>query len=734
MKNEMNFISLSSGAGGFHIGFENVGFKCILASDIEKASELTHKKNFPNLPFIRKDIRQLSKKEILKSTKNCYPDLIIGGPPCQGFSVMGDKNSSDPRNTLFESYIRIVSDFKPKAFVLENVKGFKTMYQGQYFNQTVKGFEKYGYNIHFKIINAADLGAPQSRQRVFIVGTLSGFDFDFPKDNQESIKKINSYKTVNAAIKDLEVKNENFPNHISLKHSDIVVSRYKLIPEGGKLPPPEKLPPEIRRGNFGNTYVRLDGNKVSTTLVPGNNAFPIHPNLHRSLTPREAARIQTFPDNHIFVGNRREQCILVGNAVAPIVASKIAKNIKNSLLGKNKFLNQNLIKFSEISTTQNKNKKKFNFIDFFSGAGGITIGLKQSGMNAVLASDFDKSVELSHKLNFPDIPFVYGDIRDKSVYKKIINYSKKQKIHLVVGGPPCQGFSIFGKRRFVKTKNYNPLEDDRNDLVKKYFEYIEIIKPDWIIMENVAGITNLGDGIYIDFIEKKLNNLGYKNYDYRIINTADYGVPQKRKRFILIANKTGHLIPWPKPKYFPKPEDWQYKHRTVGECISDLSTNISQKKNHNHIPMSHSPEIIERYSYVEEGKKMDVEKLPEKLKYAKYTGQKIKNFSHVYRRLHRDEPSITLVPGHNAFPIHPWLNRLITVREAARIQTFPDEIEFCGSSKDQCIQVGNAFPCLVAQRFGEIIQKTIQNNWKPDNFSKLANYSILDKWYYDNKN
>ena len=108
-----------------------------------------------------------------------------------------------------------------------------------------------------------------------------------------------------------------------------------------------------------------------------------------------------------------------------------------------------------------------------------------------------------------------------------------------------------------------------------------------------------------------------------------------------------------------------------------------------------------------------------------------KNFSHVYRRLHRNEPSITLVPGHNAFPIHPWLNRLITVREAARIQTFPDYVEFYGSSKNQCVQVGNAFPCMVAQKLGETILKTVSNNWKPNNKSKLADYSILDKKYYE---
>ena len=110
------------------------------------------------------------------------------------------------------------------------------------------------------------------------------------------------------------------------------MERYKLIPEGGKLPPPEKLPARIRRKNFGSTYIRLHRKKSSVTLVPGNNAFPVHPVLNRSLTPREAARIQSFPDQHIFTGTRRKQCILVGNAVPPLLAANIAKVVKKHLL------------------------------------------------------------------------------------------------------------------------------------------------------------------------------------------------------------------------------------------------------------------------------------------------------------------------------------------------------------------------------------------------------------------
>ena len=343
--NQLTFLSLFSGAGGFKIGFEEAGFKCLLSSDIEKTSELTHRKNFKDSPFLLQDIRTIKTKQILKITKNQRPDVIIGGPPCQGFSVMGDKNSSDPRNELFKSYVALINDLKPKCFVFENVKGLSTMYNGQFLEELKNDFSNCGYDIHFKLINAFDYGVPQLRERVFIVGTKLDKNFDFPKQDKKKFEHLKSFKNVKEAIFDLIDKDEKFPNHLSLNHSDTVIKRYKMIKEGEKLPSPEKLPKEIRRKNFGNTYVRLNRKKPAPTMVPGNNAFPVHPKLNRSLTPREAARIQTFPDNIIFVGNRKEQCILVGNAVPPLLSAKIAKEIKEHILNENYLaLNENLVR------------------------------------------------------------------------------------------------------------------------------------------------------------------------------------------------------------------------------------------------------------------------------------------------------------------------------------------------------------------------------------------------------
>ncbi len=741
-KNKLTFISLFSGAGGFKIGFEEAGFECILATDIMPEAEATNQKN-SKTPFLLKDIRHIKVSDILELTKGKIPDVIIGGPPCQGFSVMGDKQGSDPRNNLFASYINLVRSIKPKCFVLENVKGLKTMYGGQAYNSIIDGFSKSGYDIYSSILDASNYGVPQKRERVFIVGSILDKSFDFPKPKSKKVGSLIPRYTVGEAINSLIKENENFPNHDVLNHSEKVIERYKLIQEGGKLPSPDNIPKSIRRKNFGSTYQRLHRKKPSVTLVPGNNAFPIHPILNRSLTPREAARIQGFPDNHIFVGSRRMQCILVGNAVAPLLAANIGRHLKKylssdcfketntSLVRKRTKLD--LSKTRDIFDKIKFKKNSLTFIDLFSGAGGFSIGMANAGLRPILSADFDNDVKKTQEFNYCNHDYIHGDLSNKNTENKILEKMKGKKLDVLVGGPPCQGFSIFGKRRFINTQNYDPKTDPRNKLVFTFLDYVKKIKPNWFVIENVAGFVSLDKGNFIIKLEEYVKKLGYKNFDYRIINTADYGVPQKRKRFIFIANKTGHIIPWPKPKYFAEPKDWQLKHRTVGEAITDLSEKDSFKYFANHEPMNHSQEIIDRYSYVEEGKKMDLDKIPERLKYAKYTGKKIKNYSHVYRRLSRFEPSITLVPGHNAFPIHPFLNRLITTREAARIQTFPDDIVFQGNSKQQCIQVGNAFPCMMAQKIGEMIVKAVENNWKPGEESNLAKYSILDKWYYEEK-
>ena len=730
----LNFISLFTGAGGLDIGFKEAGHNCLLASDIMKEAELTYSYNYPSVPFFREDIRQIPLDKFKKVIGDKEVDVIIGGPPCQGFSNMGNKNSSDPRNYLFENYVSLVNTFKPKCFLFENVKGLLTMFEGRFFENIVNSFLSIGYSISYTLIDSSLYGVPQKRERVFLMGTrLQHKKFNFPKPDVKPYGFLKSFKNVGDAINDLaNFENEEFPNHIILNHSDIVKRRYELIPEGGKLPKPEDLPEDIRRKNFGNTYTRLDRKTISSTIVPGNNALPVHPYLARSLTPREAARIQTFPDDFIFKGDRRSQCILVGNAVPPLLAAKLADSIEKFIsdvdyesIDTNHIFIGEKFKLTKTKNSKNSGRVSLRFADLFSGVGGFTEGLKSAGLDCILGADFDRYAVEAYRKNHTDHECLEADLSDEEIQHNIAMRLKEQKVDLVVGGPPCQGFSIFGKRRFVNTKNHQISEDKRNNLVFAFANIVIKSEAKWFIMENVPGILSAQNGEYVKAIQEFFAENGYRT-ECKVINAADYGAPQLRKRFLLIGTKTDLVIPFPKPKYFSTPDSWQLPYRTVGEVITDLMDPSSYDLLSHHVPAKHAPTIVERYSYIEEGKKLDIELLPEHLKTGTKTGKPIANFSHVYKRLDRKKPSSTIVPGHNAFPVHPVLNRTLTVREAARIQTFPDHYQFVGPIINQCLQVGNAFPCLVAQIFGERLRTVINNEWKEENTTHLAKYSMLE--------
>ena len=365
------------------------------------------------------------------------------------------------------------------------------------------------------------------------------------------------------------------------------------------------------------------------------------------------------------------------------------------------------------------------FIDLFCGAGGFTIGFSRAGWKPLLGVDFDEKIKSTVEKNFPSIPFSPYDLSQEENVDRIVNRFADREIGVMVGGPPCQGFSVFGKRRFINTRGYNPHEDPRNKLLYAFIKIVKRLSPRWFVLENVPGLANLDQGLFLNSVLSEFHQIGYLNAEARILNTADYGVPQIRRRLLIIGNRTGHIIPWPKKKFFPDPKEWQNRYRSTGEVITDLASEGSYLKYTCHVPMNHKPLTAERYKYIPEGGRLDVDTLPDHLK-SGYKTDRIKNYSHVFRRLHRDEPSITLVPGHNAFPIHPWLNRALTVREAARIQTFPDEIEFFGTRQDQCIQVGNAFPPLLAELIGNNILKAEVNGWYPNRVPSSAYYALVE--------
>ncbi len=336
MENKLTYVDLFTGAGGFYRGFKDAGLEPLFSCEIWKPAIDTLNKNYPDINLFADDIHKLDEEEILKRLDGRICDIVVGGPPCQGFSTIGKRLAKDPRNELVFEFIRVVSIIKPKLFIMENVKGLLSANKGIMRELLIEEFKKIGYsNTISSVLIASDYDVPQNRQRVFFMGTRDDLteneklEISFPKAHEKKV-------TVGEAIMDLMGKENEVPNHVPMNHNATVVARIKCIPEGGGIPE-EGLPEEVAYGsrsdyinnklkNFSHVYKRLDRNKQSTTMVPGHNAFPLHPVADRSLTVREAARIQTFPDDVVFCGSRQEQCIQVGNAVPVKLAEALAKN------------------------------------------------------------------------------------------------------------------------------------------------------------------------------------------------------------------------------------------------------------------------------------------------------------------------------------------------------------------------------------------------------------------------
>lgn len=334
---------------------------------------------------------------------------------------------------------------------------------------------------------------------------------------------------------------------------------------------------------------------------------------------------------------------------------------------------------------------KYSFIDLFSGAGGLLRGFLNEDFNPSFSLEFWKPAIETHELNYPFVPLWDCDIRSVS-NEKLSEY--RHKVDVVVGGPPCQGFSTIGKR-IVK--------DPRNELVFEFIRFVNQIQPKIFLMENVRGLLSTGNGVVKKAIEKEFESIGY-NIISSVLCAADYGVPQKRYRLFFLGTRKDLKV---NPS-FPTPTTTADKYAKVGDAIMDLVG--KEDKFPNHIPLKHNAIVTERFKYIAEGSGIPAEGLPKNVSKGSrsdFMNNEIKNFSHVYKRLHRNFPATTMVPGHNAFPLHPTENRSLTVREAARIQTFPDDVIFCGSRQNQCIQVGNAVPVKLAEVLANHIKKLL---------------------------
>ena len=351
MKN-YNAIDLFSGAGGLSYGFECAGFNILLGIDNDEKALETFEKNHNNAKSICGDITCITYENDIKPLiGNQKIDVIIGGPPCQGMSLSGPRKFDDPRNKLYLSYIRLVDEIRPDAFVIENVPGLVGLFGGQIKDNIIEKFTELGYSIQYKILCAADYGVPQIRKRLVFVGLLnSERDFDFPKPildeehyvtceqaisdlpslEKELGEEVSSYSK--APITDYQKlmrgKNNILHNHVAIAHKDFVKEVISKVPDGGNY---KDLPKGVGTSrNFHMAWTRYRSDKPSRTIDTGHrNNF--HYKWNRCPTVRESARLQSFPDDFVFYGNKTQQNRQVGNAVPVLMAKAVGAQIKKYL-------------------------------------------------------------------------------------------------------------------------------------------------------------------------------------------------------------------------------------------------------------------------------------------------------------------------------------------------------------------------------------------------------------------
>jgi len=354
MNTKYKVIDLFCGAGGLSKGFEMAGFEIVGGVDFNQEAIDTYNYNFKNANGVCCDILELSDSEIREKFGDLKEiDIIIGGPPCQGFSEANrNKVNDDPRNKLFFQFLKFVDLAQPKVIIIENVRGIVTQDNGYTKNKIYELFENRGYNVNHKILDASDYGVPQKRLRNFFVITKK------EKFNFDSLKKVSDKTTVYDAISDLYdfennqesslvynekkassyVRKLNFgaktiENHEVRYPAEIVQKRISYVKQGENWQSiPTNLFSNQRNNRHSSAYKRLNEKDVSVTIDTGNShSNYFHPLYNRIPTVREAARIQSFPDDFKFLGSRTAQYKQVGNAVPPLLARALATEIMEEL-------------------------------------------------------------------------------------------------------------------------------------------------------------------------------------------------------------------------------------------------------------------------------------------------------------------------------------------------------------------------------------------------------------------
>jgi len=349
----MKVLDVFCGVGGLSWGFKEVGWDVVAGIDSWDEAVKVFKRVHPTAKVLQRDVTELSDRDVEKELKGV--DVVVGGPPCQAFSTSGKRALDDVRALLVKEFVRFVKVLRPEAFAFENVKGFTSFAKGTLFEELMEEFLKMGYHVDAAVLDAANFSAPQRRERLIVVGSLTK-RIALPKGNYVRRGTYWTFREATSDLPPLEAgrkatryvsppQNElqrfyranvrKLTLHESPKYSKKLLELMRYVPEGKSAHDPDvfkQIPPEYRpTSGYKNTYKRIRWDEPAPTItrnfcVP-SSANCIHPEQNRALTPREAARVQTFPDDYPFKGTRSDVRLMIGNAVPPLLSLGLALRI-----------------------------------------------------------------------------------------------------------------------------------------------------------------------------------------------------------------------------------------------------------------------------------------------------------------------------------------------------------------------------------------------------------------------
>lgn len=354
---KLTVIDLFSGAGGLSRGFYDAGYDVLLGVDFDDAALQSFGNNHGDAKALKLDLFNHDNIKIIKQnleSMNKTLDVLVGGPPCQGFSLAGKRDENDERNVLYQAMVKTAELLKPRAVVLENVPGMLTLYDGKAKKAIFKDFEELGYTMNVQILYAPDYGIPQIRKRVFFVGLLNSKQkFEFPKpylspdnyitcedaisdlpslegDTRLDLNIVREYSSEPKTEyqKQMRKKSKSVYNHTPTNHTQKTIDHIAMVPDGGKY---TDLPKElVGKFKYKESLHRYNSKKPSLTIDTGHRTH-FHYKYNRIPTVRENARLQSFSDDFIFYGNKQAQYKQVGNAVPPLLGKAVAIKLKEYL-------------------------------------------------------------------------------------------------------------------------------------------------------------------------------------------------------------------------------------------------------------------------------------------------------------------------------------------------------------------------------------------------------------------